>query len=57
MSRVTLSNVATILVVVVLAWLGLKLVGVAFKAVGLLIVAGAVVALWFGARKMIGKGR
>ena len=55
--KATASNLATILVVIILAWLGLKLVGVAFKAVGLLIVIGIVVALYFGAQKMIGKGR
>ena len=39
------STLATILVVIVVAWLGLKLIGVAFKAVGLLIVIGVVVVL------------
>jgi len=51
------SNLATILVVIIVLWLGLKLLGVAFKAVGLLIVIGVVVVIYFGARKMIGKGR
>ena len=53
----TASTLATVLVAIIVLWLGLKLIGVAFKAVGLLIVIGIVVALYFGAQKMIGKGR
>ena len=51
------SKLATILVVIIVLWLGLKLIGVAIKAVVLLAVIGVVVALYFGAQKMIGKGR
>ena len=51
------STLATVLVVIIVLWLGLKLLGVAFKAVGILILAAAVIALYFGARKMLGKGR
>jgi hypothetical protein len=55
--KVTASNLATILVVIVLAWLGLKLLGVALKALGLLILIGVAIALYFGARRLIGKSR
>ena len=53
----TMSTLATILVVIIVLWLGLKLIGVAIKAVVLLAVIDVVVAVYFAARKKIGKGR
>jgi hypothetical protein len=55
--KLTASNLATFLVVIVLAWLGLKLLGVALKALGLLILVGVAIALYVGAQRMIGKSR
>ena len=39
----TAGGIATILIAVVVIWLGLKLIGVAFKLVGLLILGGLAV--------------
>jgi hypothetical protein len=49
------SLLATILVVLVVVWAAFKLLGLAFKLVGILIVVGVAVALYYGAQKLIGK--
>jgi hypothetical protein len=52
-------TISTILVAIVLIWLVLKLVGVALKAVGLLILLGLGVVAYLAVTKRIGgpKGR
>ena len=49
--------IATVLIAVVLVWLVLKLIGVAFKLVGLLIVGGIAVAAYLAVTKRIGGPR
>ena len=55
--RSTASTLLTVVAVVVGAWLALKLLGVAFKLVGVLILIGVAAIAYFGARRLIGKGR
>ena len=49
------SLLLTILIALVVVWAGFKLLGLAFKLVGILIVVGAAAALYLGAQKLIGK--
>ena len=46
--------IATILIAIVVIWIVLKLIGVAFKLVGLLILAGLGVAAYLAVTKRIG---
>jgi hypothetical protein len=46
--------IATVLIAIVLIWVVLKLVGVAFKLIGLLILAGLGVAAYLAITKRIG---
>ncbi|MGZ8313214.1 MAG: hypothetical protein ACXWUR_14235 [Allosphingosinicella sp.] len=49
------SFLVTILIALVVVWAAFKLLGLAFKLVGVVIVVGVAVALYFGAQKLIGK--
>ena len=46
--------VATVLIAIVLVWLVLKLLGVAFKLIGLLILVGIGAAIFFAVKGRIG---
>ena len=46
--------IATVLIAIVLVWLVLKLLGVAFKLVGLLIIGGIAVAAYLAVTRRIG---
>ena len=52
-----LSTVATVLVAIVLIWIVLKAVGVVFKLIGLLLLAGLGVAAYLAVTKRIGGPR
>ena len=49
------STAATLLVAIIVLWALFKLLGLALKLVGVLIIVGAVVAIYFAAQKYIGK--
>ena len=51
------SLLVTILFAVVAIWLGLMLLGVAFRLVGVLILIGLAVVVYLGAQKLIGGPR
>jgi dolichol kinase len=50
-------SIATILIAIIVIWLVLKLLGVALKLVGLLILVGVAAALFFAVRGRIGGPR
>ena len=51
------SMLVTIVFVVVAIWLGLMLLGVAFRLVGVLILIGIAAAVYLGVQKLIGGPR
>jgi ABC-type transport system involved in cytochrome bd biosynthesis fused ATPase/permease subunit len=53
-SKSPVGAVATILIAIVVIWLGLKLLGVALKLIGVLIIVGLAAAAYFALKGRLG---